>query len=416
MNAAISPRRGFTLTEMLVILGIITIILAIALPAFTAVQGSRSVEAGQNIAAASIGRARAEAIRRGVTCGAFFFIDADGQTNVAFVALADGSTDPDPYDEYKPYAAGADYQGSTDNPLPDAEDEPAMTSDRVLALGVDNNATDYTGAYAGYQGRPIVLNYKHRNHPPNDPSADASIRPNGVAGFSPKLVGDSNQAEDFTNGFNNELWELSGGVSDLVLLTDIPIETLPNGVGLQIVTGAALTNGSGVTGATDRGTGMLIERYTRAGLIAFDRKGRLVGEAYDIDPDSPLGQRIGLPRGATLTVSSAIEARSGFGIVVYPNDEFEAAASDGTATHWQGSFFSTVEAEDSIDEFTTTDGDLNYFYPAGDRPTDLGASVNPPNDPRFHEYAEERWLDSNTTPRLVNRFSGTLVDNVGEQP
>ena len=71
------PRQGFTLTEMLVIIGVILLVLAIALPAFTAIVGSRSIESARNIVAASVVRARGEAIRRGQPCGVFFYVDGE---------------------------------------------------------------------------------------------------------------------------------------------------------------------------------------------------------------------------------------------------------------------------------------------------------------------------------------------------
>ncbi len=409
-------RRGFTLVEMLVILGVIILILAIALPAFNTITGSRSVEAGTNIASASIGRARAEAIRRGVSVGVLFYPDAEGRTNVAFVALGDGSSDPDPYDEYKAYVDAGDYQGATTDPLPDYDGEPVMTSDRALALGVDNNNSDYgpATAYDAYTGRPLVLVYNARSFDP-----DALTTP-GIVGQTPVVAGDTSNRP----AFQNDHWDLAGGTRELILLTDIPIEQLPSGVGLQLVTGAALDADSGSAGAVDANNSFL-ERYTRTGMIAFDRKGRMIQANYEISGNSPLGQRMGLNLiaennpGQSVDVGGGNPANddigftfgsSGFGIVIYRTDEFESAASDGTATDWKGSFFLSIEDPPTIiDDFETTEHDLNAPYPNFD-PTFL-----PPATLLANEYAEERWLDANTTPLLINRFSGTLAGNAGDQ-
>ena len=101
---AAGRRRGFSLAEVMVAVGIILLVLVIALPAFTAIVGSRGVESARNVVAAAIVRARGEAIRRGAPCGVFFYVDPDtGRAGAAIVTL-DPLTDPDPYDEYKSFA------------------------------------------------------------------------------------------------------------------------------------------------------------------------------------------------------------------------------------------------------------------------------------------------------------------------
>ena len=53
---------GFTLTELLVVIGLIVLILAIAVPSFSFITGSASLDGAQNQIAAMLGRARSEAI------------------------------------------------------------------------------------------------------------------------------------------------------------------------------------------------------------------------------------------------------------------------------------------------------------------------------------------------------------------
>ena len=57
-----------------------------------------------------------------------------------------------------------------------------------------------------------------------------------------------------------------------------------------------------------------------------------------------------------------------------------------------------------LDDFTTSEGDLafpwRYFNTILASPQPVAAD----------EYAEERWLDANTIPLMVNRYSGTLVE------
>jgi prepilin-type N-terminal cleavage/methylation domain-containing protein len=83
--------RGFTLIELMVVIGIIVVILALAVPLFSVLRGGRSVDAGQNIVSATLQRARARAIwlqdRRGVL---FFDDQTTGKTAMLMVRVIDG--------------------------------------------------------------------------------------------------------------------------------------------------------------------------------------------------------------------------------------------------------------------------------------------------------------------------------------
>src|SRR4051794_38989018 len=68
-------RRGFTLTELLVVIGVIVLMLAMAVPLFNVFSGSRSVEGGQNMVSAMLQRARARALAMQERRGIFFFED-----------------------------------------------------------------------------------------------------------------------------------------------------------------------------------------------------------------------------------------------------------------------------------------------------------------------------------------------------
>lgn len=101
------------------------------------------------------------------------------------------------------------------------------------------------------------------------------------------------------------------------------------------------------------------------------------------------------------------------GVVIYERDGFESAAADGTALVWKGGLITTLAEPTSpfADYFRTTQGDVRFPYPPQDRPTAAMTEPVPAGtDWRFHEYAEERWLDANTIPLMVNRYSGTLTE------
>ncbi len=433
--------RGFTLVEMLVVLGIIFLILAIAVPSFSALSGSRSVEAGENVAAAAISRARAEAIRRGVTVGALFYPDVEGRTAIAFVAIGEATGDDDPYSEYASLVTNpdADYGGFLLNP-PGANT--VMLADTFKALASDENPIAYSGNLIGFAGRPIVMTYSVRSEgdaltSPGLEDVGPSVNVND-SGFV-DVIGNTNNPSTYADVGPNSI--ISPGrtpSNELVLLSDVAGDRLPVGVGVQIITGQALEAGaanSGRDGAmvVDAATAFggtaagyeesFIDRYVRFGMIAFDSDGRLATPSFNIRPNDALATLLGLNAAASqtslanssLNVAGSFPAfTAGVGVIVYRNEAFERAPADETATEWQGSFFSSVDAP-SISWVASTESDPSSYFPdfdvqaAGDPFVNTGELLD-------NEYAEERWLDANTTPLLVNRYSGTLSSNLGEQP
>src|SRR5262245_28845348 len=69
------PRRAFSVTELLIVIGILVLVLALAVPAFNFITGSRSVETAGNNIASMLARARAEAMGFQQMRGVFFYID-----------------------------------------------------------------------------------------------------------------------------------------------------------------------------------------------------------------------------------------------------------------------------------------------------------------------------------------------------
>src|SRR5580658_2106774 len=70
-----TPSFGFTLVEMLVVLGIIVLVIATAIPVFNSLTGNHSLAAAQNQIASMLATARSDAIYNRQVTGVFFFID-----------------------------------------------------------------------------------------------------------------------------------------------------------------------------------------------------------------------------------------------------------------------------------------------------------------------------------------------------
>lgn len=96
-------RNAFTLTELLVVIGLIVLLIAIAVPTFKAMSGGRSIDAAQNQLAAILGAARAEAIGLQKVRGVFFYIDpATERVNAALVREVGYTPSPKDQPPYPP--------------------------------------------------------------------------------------------------------------------------------------------------------------------------------------------------------------------------------------------------------------------------------------------------------------------------
>lgn len=74
-SPAVRPRAGFTLTELLIVIAIMVLVLAAAVPVFNAITGSRSLEAAENRIAATLAQARMRAIAERAPRGVVFYRD-----------------------------------------------------------------------------------------------------------------------------------------------------------------------------------------------------------------------------------------------------------------------------------------------------------------------------------------------------
>src|SRR4051812_33729001 len=89
MPACLHRPHAFTLTEILVVLGVIVLMLAMAIPAFNFIAGGRSVEGATNQISAFLARARADAVGLQEVRGVMFYLDpATDRPTLAQVKLA----------------------------------------------------------------------------------------------------------------------------------------------------------------------------------------------------------------------------------------------------------------------------------------------------------------------------------------
>jgi len=88
-------RRAFTLTELLVVIGVIVLMIAMAVPLFNVFSASHSIEGGQNMVSAMLQRARARAIATQERRGVFFFEDqSTKKTGMLLVRIDDPASGP----------------------------------------------------------------------------------------------------------------------------------------------------------------------------------------------------------------------------------------------------------------------------------------------------------------------------------
>jgi type II secretory pathway pseudopilin PulG len=145
-----SFRLAFTLTEILIVIGIIVLLIALAVPAFSIITGGKSIEGATNQISAMLGRARAQAIGLQKPTGILFFIEPrSARVNVAIVVATDG-----------PPSIGTTNQ--IGDPLPsvwlDLADDadfvalPPGVSTQTICDGPISNATPPVRAGDGYLG------------------------------------------------------------------------------------------------------------------------------------------------------------------------------------------------------------------------------------------------------------------------
>jgi hypothetical protein len=304
LKSAIGNRQSaiaFTLTEVLIVIGIIVLVLAMAVPAFNFISGSRSIEGGENVCTAMLGPARNLAISTGSFIGVAFYLDpVTERTTLAVVKVGEGlistSTDSPFLDQYKAWRTGFAYPAGA----------------RVIFMTRDTTETPPSP-----QGKLLTKIYER---------LDFDI---GNTTQSPVTSGPS---------FDNTHWAL---VVEGTLQTPVDegdIQMLPPGVGAQLLN-------------DPRGNTLLQgwDRYVRIGVIVFDPQGKLAYIPYTIPATSAVGKALGLT--SAINPPSANQLYSQFGVVLYDRQTFLGQTGHSEQDMYTGlpsGFDDTTETSEEI--------------------------------------------------------------------
>jgi prepilin-type N-terminal cleavage/methylation domain-containing protein len=164
---------GFTLTELLVVIGLIVLLVTLAIPAFSIITGGRSIDSAQNQISAILGRARADAVGLQQERGVFFYQEAAGGRVTAAIVRA------------RPDASRENFPVSLDL-LPEREHLTLPNGVGVQTIlnaslsGMNRTSDGYLGHNNTVQGWPTSTGFY--NKPPTSFN-NTSVRYGGVIMF-----------------------------------------------------------------------------------------------------------------------------------------------------------------------------------------------------------------------------------------
>jgi prepilin-type N-terminal cleavage/methylation domain-containing protein len=281
--------RGFSLIEILVVMGIITLLVALALPAFNFISGSRSTEAASNRLSAVFGIARANAIGVQRTQGVAIYHDKDTErTTAVLVELRDPV--------FPTYAAG------TPGPPP--------------------VPVSYTfGQYVVFSGDSYVCIQAYAD------AGAAETKPNFAnSQFWRELVSLPNRSLNTT-----PVVEIVAGGDFTVLPSGIDVRAVGNTYSFTLNVAP-------------------FHRYFSPAVFLFDASGHVVSTPIAILGEGILGQKMNSSKTVpvpptTPPTPKPFQANSGIGLVVYDAEQFTNANPVATAT--------VVSTENWLDENAT---------------------------------------------------------------
>ncbi len=182
-------------------------------------------------------------------------------------------------------------------------------------------------------------------------------------------------------------WQCLGG-PPLELMADTDVLPLPSGISAQTISNCNYS-----------GTSRISDGYLSVGVILFDGKGRLASQPYGIAPESQLAVATGI---GSRTVPMSLPLQ----LPLYPG------FSVGTMNAPTGQLIQYgVMSQFGLVLFQK-DAFLTQHFPGTDAlymdATPMSPTQALPDYDAAHQ-AEETWLDTNATPLLINRFTGTVI-------
>jgi prepilin-type N-terminal cleavage/methylation domain-containing protein len=225
-------QRGYTLTEILVVIGIMVLVLGMATVAFSVLTGSRSAEAAENQLSATLGRARNLALASSTPTGVLVAYDPAEDRSTAILVQ-----------------------------------RPAIGT--WILVNASGNPVQYTaGQYVAHNGQAWVCLQAH--------ASSASTEP-GTSPANWRSI--LNPLEQLAH------WDVKPNPADpsnpfRSLVTDADALPLSRGLSVQALNPSPSAGG---------------DEYLATGLVLFDGEGRLdVGGSHTISSVLTAGQRLGL--------------------------------------------------------------------------------------------------------------------------